>query len=386
MTTLEAVHTAPPNAGATQLGHSQQLLRIFSSSAFLLGGICTVFAVISLRVKANANPFQDEGLYLYMGHRMIDHIVSGVHVSEYPGGYLSGAPGLHPVVGAIADSVAGVQGARLVSLFLVCIAIVATYGIGNELFGKLSGLLGAGAFALCGSVIFISQLATMDAMALCLMTLGCWLTVYSANHDKLLWAPIVGLILTLAFLTKYATASLRSGDRCDRHVARLAPHSMGSIAAWVSGRYCNCSVGVLHSELLGCGSQRRNSLDDDESESTQPYSSKGNDLGRRRMGRAVDLACRAGRADASASVAAFGSAAGHVGDRAAAADKDGGDHVAVEARCVRNRLRRTVDRVAARLDHQTFEVGGTPHHGGSGGRDGGVRNQVLGAVPDNVGR
>ena len=132
MTTLEAVHTAPPNAGTTQLGHSQQLLRIFSSSAFLLGGICTVFAVISLRVKANTNPFQDEGLYLYMGHRMIDHIVSGVHVSEYPGGYLSGAPGLHPVVGAIADSVAGVQGARLVSLFLVCIAIVATYGIGNE--------------------------------------------------------------------------------------------------------------------------------------------------------------------------------------------------------------------------------------------------------------
>jgi 4-amino-4-deoxy-L-arabinose transferase-like glycosyltransferase len=206
MTTLEVVHTAPPNAGPTKLGHSQQLLRIFSSSAFLLGAICTVFAVISLRVKANPNPFQDEGLYLFMGHRMIDHIVSGVHVSEYPGACFSGAPGLHPVVGAIADSVAGVQGARLVSLFFVCIAIVATYGIGTELFGKLSGLLGASAFALCGSVIFISQLATMDAMALCLMTLGCWLTVYSANHDKLLWAPIVGLILTLAFLTKYATA------------------------------------------------------------------------------------------------------------------------------------------------------------------------------------
>jgi 4-amino-4-deoxy-L-arabinose transferase-like glycosyltransferase len=109
-------------------------------------------------------------------------------------------------VGAIADSVAGVQGARLVSLFFVCIAIVGTYGIGKELFGRLSALLGAGALALCGSVIFISHLATMDAMALCLIALGCWLTVYSANHDKLLWAPVVGLILTLAFLTKYATA------------------------------------------------------------------------------------------------------------------------------------------------------------------------------------
>ena len=43
-------------------------------------------------------------------------------------------------------------------------------------------------------------------MALCLMALGCWLALYSANHDKLLWAPIVALILTGAFLTKYATA------------------------------------------------------------------------------------------------------------------------------------------------------------------------------------
>jgi 4-amino-4-deoxy-L-arabinose transferase-like glycosyltransferase len=207
MTTLEAVSTAQLDTGGARSGGlSAQMRRIFSSSVFLLGVICSVFAVISLRVKRNTNPFQDEGLYLYIGHRMIDHIVSGVHLFEYPGAFLSGAPGLHPIVGAIADSVAGVQGARLVSLFFVCIAIVATYGIGNELFGKPSGLLGAGAFALCGSVIFISQLATMDAMALCVMTLGCWLTVYSANHDKLLWAPIVGLILTLAFLTKYATA------------------------------------------------------------------------------------------------------------------------------------------------------------------------------------
>ena len=100
------------------------------------------------------------------------------------------------MVGALADSVDGVPAARLVSLFFICVAIIATYGIGKELFGKRSGLLGAGAFALCGSVMFIAQLATLDAMALCLMALGCWLALYSANHDKLLWAPIVALILT----------------------------------------------------------------------------------------------------------------------------------------------------------------------------------------------
>ena len=193
-----------PARRAAEPAQPRHPLRILWSSAFILGAICTAFAVISLRVKANTNPFQDEGLYLYMGHRMIDHFISGVNVSEHPGSYFSGAPGLYPVVGAIADAIAGVQGARLLSLFCVCIVIVGTYGIGNELFGRVSGLFGAGAFALCGSVIFISHLATLDAMALCLMTLGCWLTAYSANHDRLLWAPIVGLILTFAFLTKYA--------------------------------------------------------------------------------------------------------------------------------------------------------------------------------------
>jgi hypothetical protein len=190
MTTLATRAAVSPAAHATEPGQARRpavsparraaepsqarhLLRILSSSAFLLGAICTAFAVISLRVTANTNPFQDEGLYLYMGHRMIDHIVSGVNVFEHPGSYFSGAPGLYPVVGAIADSVAGVQGARLVSLFFICITIVATYGIGNELFGEVSGPLGAGAFALCGSVIFISRMATLDAMALCLMTLGC---------------------------------------------------------------------------------------------------------------------------------------------------------------------------------------------------------------------
>jgi 4-amino-4-deoxy-L-arabinose transferase-like glycosyltransferase len=221
MTILEADPTALRTAHATELSHTRQVLRIFSSSAFLLGAICTAFAAISLRVKANTNPFQDEGLYLYMGHRMIDHIISGVNVSEHPGSYFSGAPGLYPVVGAIADSVAGLQGARLVSLFFICIVIVATYGIGNELFGKVSGLLGAAAFALCGSVIFISHLATLDAMALCLMSLGFWLTVYSANHDKLFWAPVVGLMLACAFLTKYAMAV---------YVPGIA--AMGILLAW----------------------------------------------------------------------------------------------------------------------------------------------------------
>jgi len=203
---LQAAPVPSPRTGETKTGLAQRSLRILISSPTWLGVICTVFVTNTLRIGENRNPFQDEGLYLFMGHRMIDHILHGAHLSEYPGTYFSGAPGLYPVVGALADSIDGVPAARLVSLFFICVAIIATYGIGKELFGKLSALLGAGAFALCGSVMFIAQLATLDAMALCLLAIGCWLALYSANHDKLLWAPIVALILTGAFLTKYATA------------------------------------------------------------------------------------------------------------------------------------------------------------------------------------
>jgi len=203
--TLDANTTALPAVRAAEDGYSWRS-RGLLYSVFPLCVICSVFVLNTLRIDENRNPFQDEGLYLFMGHRMIDHVLSGVQVTEYPGSYFSGAPGLYPVVGALADSVGGVSAARLLSLSFVCVAVIATYGIGKELFGNFSGLLGAGVFALCGSVMFIAQLATLDAMALCLMALGCWLTLYSANHDKLLWAPIVALILTLAFLTKYATA------------------------------------------------------------------------------------------------------------------------------------------------------------------------------------
>lgn len=232
--TLGANTPALPAVRVADRGHSRRWLRTLLLSVFPLGVICAGFVVNTLRIDENRNPFQDEGLYLFMGHRMIDHILSGVTVTEYPGSYFSGAPGLYPVVGALADSVDGVPAARLVSLVFICIAVIATYGIGRELFGNVSGLLGAGAFALCGSVMFIAQLATLDAMALCLMTLGGWLAMYSANHNKLLWAPIVALFLTLAFLTKYATAV---------YVPGIA--ALGMLLAWGHIRWGALRRGLL---------------------------------------------------------------------------------------------------------------------------------------------
>lgn len=84
--------------------------------------------------------------------------------------------------------------------------MVAVFGIGRELFGRPAGLLGAVAFAVCGSVVFQSHLATYDSMAMLLIAAAGWLAVRSTLRNQLAWAPVVALLLVAAFFTKYASA------------------------------------------------------------------------------------------------------------------------------------------------------------------------------------
>ncbi|MGB3772788.1 MAG: glycosyltransferase family 39 protein [Rhodococcus sp. (in: high G+C Gram-positive bacteria)] len=171
-----------------------------------LTAICAALAAFSLRPGSNTNAFQDEGLYLFMGHRMIEHVMQGVHVTEYPGSYFSGAPGLYPVIGAMVESFAGLQGARILSLVFVMGCVVAIYSAGRDLFGRNAGLIGAGAFAINGSVVFVSHLATFDALAIMLLAIAFKLTTFSATRGMFLLAPVVGFVLAAMFFTKYGTA------------------------------------------------------------------------------------------------------------------------------------------------------------------------------------
>ena len=169
--------------------------------------ICAAQVALALRPGLNRAPFEDEGLYVYIGHRMIDHLLHGAVLHEYPGQYFSGAPGFYPVLAALGDAVGGLQGARMVSLAFALVATVGVHGLGDQLFGRAAGLLGALAFVLCGSVIYQSHLATFDSTMLGLVAVAAWLAVSSTRHDGLLWAPVVSLLLTLAFLAKYAGAA-----------------------------------------------------------------------------------------------------------------------------------------------------------------------------------
>ena len=148
--------------------------------------------------------FEDEGLYLFMGHRMIDHLLHGTFLREYPGAFFSGAPGIYPVLAALADDAGGLSAARSLSLIFVMVATVGVYGLTRTLFDRLAGLLAAATFATCGSVIYQSQWATYDSMTMMLIVLGAWLALSGTHRNGLLWAAGVGGVLALAALTKYA--------------------------------------------------------------------------------------------------------------------------------------------------------------------------------------
>jgi 4-amino-4-deoxy-L-arabinose transferase-like glycosyltransferase len=174
-------------------------------SAWWLALICGLQAIAANLPGTNGNAFEDEGLYVFIGHRMIQHIIHGTHVTESPGAYFSGAPGLYPPLAAVADSLAGLAGARELSLLFAMLATVCVRGVAARLFGSTAGLFAAVTFALSGSVLFQSHFATFDAMAMFLMAAAAWLAVASAERDGLLWAPVVGLVLASSFLTKYGT-------------------------------------------------------------------------------------------------------------------------------------------------------------------------------------
>ena len=166
--------------------------------------LCSVQAALALRAGYNRNAFDDEGLYIYMGHRVIHHLLTGAALREVPGSYFSGSPSLYPVLAATADSLGGLQAARGVSLFFAMLATVGTYGVGARLYGRTAGLLGAAAFVVCGPVIYQSHLAVYDSTMMGLVAVAAWLAVRDAQLHRMLWAPAIGALLTLASLVKYA--------------------------------------------------------------------------------------------------------------------------------------------------------------------------------------
>ncbi|HTU07844.1 MAG TPA: glycosyltransferase family 39 protein [Trebonia sp.] len=163
--------------------------------------IMVMQAALTLRMRNTA--FEDEALYLYVGHLEIAHWLHGAALQgDYPS-YFSGAPVLYPVLGALADSIGGLTAARALSLAEMLTVTGLLYTTSRRLFNERVALCGTLIFAVAEPTLFLGNLATYDATSLCLLAVAMWLVVRTAYFrwpGYLLAAPV----LVLAVATKYA--------------------------------------------------------------------------------------------------------------------------------------------------------------------------------------
>jgi hypothetical protein len=163
-------------------------------------------AMLSLRLVRADTAFQDEALYLWAGHLEWANLLHGTPLPQFPA-YFSGAPVIYPPLAALADSVGGLTGARVLSLAFMLGATGLLYATAGRLAGRWAAFFAAGLFAVAGPTLHLGSFATYDAMALFLVALAAWLVVQAGGRaDATLWMAGAGVVLALANLTLYPSA------------------------------------------------------------------------------------------------------------------------------------------------------------------------------------
>ncbi len=168
--------------------------------------ILVVQAVLSLRLLRADTAFQDEAEYLWAGHLQWADWLHGASAPPFPS-YFSGAPVLYPPIGALADSLGGLAGARALSLVFMLGATVLLWGTARRLFGYQAAFFATGLFAVTGPTLHLGAFATYDPMSLFLIALATWLVVRAGQRQEATgWMAAAGVALALANATAYSTA------------------------------------------------------------------------------------------------------------------------------------------------------------------------------------
>lgn len=195
--------TAPPGKSHRKRRHHR---RPSWQHALLLLPILGAQTALALRLVWSNTPFTDEALYLWAGHLEIMHLLHGSAVPEFSSSF-SGAPVIYPVLGATADTLGGLAGARILSLCFMLGATILLWTTTRRLYGELAAFFAAASWAVIAPTLHLSAFATYDAMALFLIALAAWLaTARRADDDATRWMVAAGVTLALANATAYSTA------------------------------------------------------------------------------------------------------------------------------------------------------------------------------------
>jgi 4-amino-4-deoxy-L-arabinose transferase-like glycosyltransferase len=172
----------------------------------LLVVVLVVQAVLSLRLVGADTAFEDEATYLWAGHLEWAHWLHGAAVPPFAA-YFSGAPVVYPPVGALADSVGGLAGARVLSLVFMLGATVLLWGTARRLFGQRAALFAAALFAVAGPTLHLGAFATYDALSVLLVALAAWCVVRAGvRGEGTGWMVAAGAALAVANAAAYSSA------------------------------------------------------------------------------------------------------------------------------------------------------------------------------------
>ena len=201
---MNTAYEAPDLARALPRDHTgpRRLLRPLTLILALQAGL-------SLSLVWSNTAFGDEGEYLWAGHLEIAHWLHGVQIPAVLPKIFSGSPVIYPPIGAMADSVGGLAGARLLSLVFMLITTILLYSSVKQLLGEPAAILSAALWAISEPAIRLGAYATYDAMSVFMTALSAWLAlraVRGSRHGFYIAASAAALALANA--TAYSGVSI----------------------------------------------------------------------------------------------------------------------------------------------------------------------------------
>ena len=206
--------------------------------------VLVVQALLSVRLLGADTAFMDEAAYLWAGHLEWAHWLHGAAIPSFSS-YFSGAPVMYPPLGALADSVGGLAGARLLSLAFMLSTTMLLWSVTSRLFGRQAGFFAAALFAVAGPSLHLGAFAVYDAMSLFLLALAAWLIVGAAEKQEAAGRmAAAGVALALANATAYSSALF------DPVVVALALLTALPSGRRIVARRCATLVTVLVALLL----------------------------------------------------------------------------------------------------------------------------------------
>jgi 4-amino-4-deoxy-L-arabinose transferase-like glycosyltransferase len=167
--------------------------------------VLAVQAGLSLRLLSADTASQSEAVYLRAGHLEWANWLHGTPIPPFPK-YFSGAPVVYAPIGAMADSVGGLAGARVLSLAFMLGATILLWSTVGRLFGRRAACFASALFALTGTTLHLGVFATYDAMSVFLVALAAWCVIRpGARGPATGWMLAGAAVLALANVTAYTT-------------------------------------------------------------------------------------------------------------------------------------------------------------------------------------